>query len=300
MLSKFIKTSLYIHGNTSKISKIKNPLIRKACLTLRGSAWCLSHLDYFTSKGKYFPKFELLLSRRCPLPCKCCIHFMQDYKDNTFEPAEQIIADLNKFFSVVKWVDELKISGGDAFLYPQLDEVVKYLLSNKKIGKVIITSTGAVSPNEEIIKLLSNDKLQIDVEDYGKYSDKINEFKLLNSSNIKIKAYNEWQDFGNEERRNRNEEFLSQQYEKCNDERYCLLNGKIYACPRSAHGENLGYFKNNSNEFVDLRKSTEVLKEIKVLREVKYLTACDHCNSCTDEFKTYDLNCRFKTKGDQL
>ncbi len=280
------------------IRGINNPILRRTLVLTGGALWVFGHLNLFRNREQYFPRFELLLSKSCPLNCKCCIHFLPDYHHNAeIEPAESVVNNMKKLLEAIERMDEVIISGGDAFSYPHLALVVKYLLTSDKIGMVTIVSTGAVSPDKDVLALLSNKKIQIQVDNYGKYSDKISEFTSLQSPSVNIEAYDTWDDYGNELSRGKNTEQLTVQYGLCKKERYCMMNGKVYACPRSAHGEALGFFVNDESEYIDLNKisnSKEVLSEIRRLRKISHLTACNHCDSCTEKFKTYSLNVRLK------
>jgi len=56
-----------------------------------------------------------------------------------------------------------------------------------------------------------------------------------------------------------------------------LLNGKLFACPRAAHGYELGITEGET--FVDLINTPkkELKKAIKELYSLPYLKTCDHC-----------------------
>jgi len=299
-LSSYVRRSLRNHGRPSKTSKIRNSFVRRLVTLIRGAGWALAHLNYYFHREKYFPNFELLLSRACPFDCKCCIHFIPEYSSKPGEPAEAVIADMEKLLSAVDRIDEVMISGGDAFLYPDLVPVVKALKTSEKIGRIVIVSSGDISPDKEIVRMLPDEKILIKVDNYGKYSRKIDEFTVLPGESIRMDGiYDTWSDFGDEKCRNRGKEELERQYASCKSERYCLLNGKIYACPRSAHGSNLGYFTTGDKESVDLRGITdrrELLQKIRELRKVRCLTACNHCNGGTEDLKIYGQDVRFKER----
>ena len=68
----------------------------------------------------------------------------------------------------------------------------------------------------------------------------------------------------------------------CNNDVMTLLNGKIYRCPFSANGTNIGAIPYDEDDIVDLteEKDSKMLKsELKSLyTEKDYLTACSYCN----------------------
>jgi|GEM_PF-2940991 len=299
ILSRYAKMAIINHGKSPRTEKIRNRRVRRLCSAANGGFWVLTHPDYFFHREKYFPSFELLLSRGCPFNCKTCIHFLPDYgKEVSNEPAADVIEEMKTLLNAVSRIDELFISGGDAFLYPELATVLKYLKASPKIGKITVVSSGNVSPSGDVIDLLPNSNIRIKVENYGQYSEKKEEFLSLNSPNIYLtEYYDEWDDFGDEKCRNRNDGELALQYSACKKERYCMLNGKIYACPRSAHGENLGFFKENADAVIDVKitkDKKELLRRIADLRKLKFPTACNYCNSQTKAFNTYKIEERYK------
>ena len=76
-----------------------------------------------------------------------------------------------------------------------------------------------------------------------------------------------------------------------------LLNGKLYFCPRSAHGNDLGIIKENA--FVDLLDNSLSQQEMKnklhtLLYDLSYIMACKICNAGTKEFEEIDAAIQFE------
>ena len=85
-------------------------------------------------------------------------------------------------------------------------------------------------------------------------------------------------------KRGRTSKQLKAQFKKCNNMCRSILNGKLYYCPRSGHGEDLEYVKTHNHEYVDLRKEKITTEELlKVIYSDHYFSACDYCNYGTNE-----------------
>lgn len=104
-----------------------------------------------------------------------------------------------------------------------------------------------------------------------------------NSVRYYVQPYDYWQDSGNLLKRNYTEEKKKSFFERCY-ERVCFsfFNGRLYHCPRTAHGINIGAIPDIKGEYVDLMDysmdDNEILSQLKFQRDRSYIDACDYCN----------------------
>ena len=104
--------------------------------------------------------------------------------------------------------------------------------------------------------------------------------------NIKyyVRQYERWNRLGNLKLREFDEERLRTMFLNCVMANcYSLYRGKLYRCPRAAHGQQLGAFHNLKWEQIDLldeeNSDESIFIEIqKMMKEKKPLTACRYCN----------------------
>ena len=95
-----------------------------------------------------------------------------------------------------------------------------------------------------------------------------------------------WFDMGDMTRRNRTADELKTQFKNCNYKCRCILNGKLYICPRASHGSDLGFF--DERRCVDLMDVSGGKKELrtKILSLYYYdkpIKACDWCDAGTEK-----------------
>lgn len=245
-------------------------------------------MDILIDKYMCIPYLEIVVTTKCSLRCKDCANLMQYYNYPYFIEIDIITKSILRLLDVVDSIDKLRILGGEPFLHPNLDEVIDLVASSDKIKEVQIVTNGTVLPvKQSLINILQNEKVSIAISDYGKYSSKKNELMLLGKYHkikVELVKIDYWLDYSSIHQRKKTKKQLQEQYRKCNHQCTSLLNGKLFDCPRSGHGMDLGIIPVNSSEYIDLisiKKSIHVLrKEITQMFSTKrkFIQACDYCD----------------------
>ena len=167
-----------------------------------------------------------------------------------------------------------------------LQPLINKLLTYKNVQGIVIYTNATVIPKGENFECLKNDKVFVEITDYGSLSKKRDELiKLLNANNIRYTSLVPiWTDSGTLRYQNATEEQLIEKFENCcMTDKTTILNGKLYRCPFSANAHNLNAIEPNEKDVVDLdddnKTIDELKKEIMLLhKNKKYLEACKHCN----------------------
>ena len=126
------------------------------------------------------------------------------------------------------------------------------------------------------------------ISDYGKISRKKYELQdYCQKNKIRYHLKNEdlfWGYVGDMQFRGRTNRQLCRQFKKCNNFCRSILKGKLFYCPRAAHGDDLGYVDTMENEYVDLLKGNVSKKDIlKIVYSEHFFSACNYCNYGTKE-----------------
>ncbi|MGL6105467.1 MAG: radical SAM protein [Fusobacteriaceae bacterium] len=241
------------------------------------------------------PYIEIVVATKCTLRCKDCANLMQYYDNPYIIDINTIKTSINRLIESVDNIEKFRILGGEPFLHPDLDEIINLVASSEKIKEVQIPTNGTILPKKEsLIKALKHNKVSISISDYGEYSTKKKEIVQLGEQhNIKVEVMNMdyWLDYSSIECRSRSKEQLQDQYKQCNHQCTSLLNGKIFDCPRSAHGMDLGIIPKNSLEYIDLVDESKSI--LRIRREIiamyneqkKCIQACNYCNVGTSPKK---------------
>lgn len=229
---------------------------------------------------------EIVLTERCTLRCKDCANLIQYYKKPCDLDCDSIIQSFNQFLETIDTLLELRLLGGEPFLFSQLDRIIDAFIDNDKIKQITIYTNSTMLPTENVLKSLQRKKVSVHMSDYGKCSRKIKELDEVltqNKINHYIHHYDKWSDLGALESRDYSDENKEKMFGMCFMSKcYTFYRGKLYVCPRAAHGERLGAFHNKENEYIDFNSNEGIMerknKLKKLLEETKYIEACNYCN----------------------
>ena len=247
----------------------------------------LFSLKNLEEKKFLIKNIDLVITEFCNLNCRDCGSLIPYYKHPQHIALDEIIEPFNNFLNSIDSLYELRILGGEPFLYPDLDVLLEKYSAEKKIEKIVIYTNATMELNQKILSKMKNEKITLHISDYGKYSRKKEELVMTckeNGIHYYMHEYNEWRDMGNISKRNLTMEKVKGIYMTC-DNANCpsFYRGRVYICPRAAHGESIGAFKNENGENVDFRSrlidTNEKKKELyHMLREREIFTACYYCN----------------------
>ncbi len=142
------------------------------------------------------------------------------------------------------------------------------------------------------------------MSNYGEISrnvDKLDDVFTKNLVSHYIHNYEKWYDLGGIEKRNYDIKRLTTMYRTCMMAKcYTFYRGKFYLCPRAAHGETLGIFKNPNTECVDFTRDVNIVtakEKVKTLIEdVEKIVACDYCNGSSSSSDTVDAGIQMGVK----
>ena len=241
---------------------------------------------------------DVSVTTKCTMRCKGCASLTSLYQKGCDQNIDLIISSLEKIIDNVNTIIRLNILGGEPFLFKQLDELCEYLNTKETIRRVVIMTNGTIVPKEErLLKALSNKKFEIRISEYVR-NNKVREkmIKTLSSANVKysIKSFANghfcWYDFGELVHHHRDLLELRKQYESCSVEAQYLHNGKLFVCPRAAHGIELNKIPDVDDCYIDLNsEQTDNIKLADKINEMIFrkelYDCCNYCNRGTDLIK---------------
>lgn len=243
-------------------------------------------ISYQDKEKLFIQSLDLVLTEKCSLKCKDCSNLMQFYAKPVDEDFNQLVKSLDKFMKSVDYVYEIRLIGGEPFMYKKIDEVLIKLLSYKNCGNIIVYTNGTIVPNEQKLKTFKNDKIYFKISNYGSISRNVEKLeKTLKDKGIHYitERITKWQDCAKIESFNRPLELTKKIFGNCCvNEALTLLHGKLYLCPFAAHAENLHAIPREPKDNIDLLSSDELYSIKKRIRnlafEREYLEACKSCN----------------------
>ncbi|MDO4332253.1 MAG: radical SAM protein [Eubacteriales bacterium] len=258
------------------------------------------YFAYFTSlyrrrrEGIFFGGVEIDLTKRCTLRCRECANLMQYYDLPERMPGGIILESVKRLLDASDGVAMVKILGGEPLLEQELLEKLlqlPQLVSQQKVLGIQIITNGTLLFREKLLKRMkANPLVGVLLSNYGALSAREEEIKeQLRAYGIPFAEIGEedvWRRYGDPRRVYQTPGEAKKLFEKCKSKENCctLLDGRLYACPRAAHGEALGFYPPKRGESValmeepwDAESMREKLKEFYFREE-----AVQACSCCTN------------------
>jgi len=239
----------------------------------------------------------LILTTHCTLNCKYCSNF-QPYlksKDKKHKNFEDLIKDVDVFFSCFDRVKYFSLSGGEPMLHPQLEELIRYIGMNyrHKIWDFEVVTNGSIVPSNEVLKAIRDYKVNILCDDY-----------TINAPFTKEsheKLIQKCKDFGVDYKINHNmvffkmfppkidytrytEEQLEEKFTECKNcySGHELRAGRLYSCCCAGLADTAHIVYAAKNDYMDLNdylEEKEELIEFKLdYNDKGYVEFCKYCN----------------------
>lgn len=239
---------------------------------------------------KDFSKLDFVITTKCSLKCKHCSNLMQFYGNDTIlaenYDTEELCSDISKLLNLADRIWQLVVVGGEPFMHKEFSKILNHLLANKNIKLINIVTNGTIVPNDELLTILKNPKIQVTVSDYGnvaknkdKVIEKLQEYKIR----YKVLEAMVWVDRGEIKHRRYTLTKMEEMFQICISKCTTLMNGKIYNCEVYSNGVNLGYIEELENEVIDIRNITrkDFTSAYKSFNSQKSIHACNYCGEVT-------------------
>lgn len=232
------------------------------------------------------PYLPICLTTNCTLNCDKCNNLMPYFKEEgkcrDFSAAK-VEQSLTYILNVVQELIFCELVGGEPFLYKDFERILTFVGSQNKIRQIVIVTNGTIVPNENILQLLKKYNVLVRISDYGLFEKIANLVITLEKYGINVRVLQDmkWNDPGDIKKRNRRDEELYFQYNKCIFSLRCkyLAEDKLYTCARIAGLYMLGKYDGPE----DVLEIDDTLSEEKL--KTFYLhdngNGCDYCDLCT-------------------
>jgi len=252
----------------------------------------VSTYDYevrFKGKSRRTNLFTLdvVVTERCSLRCKDCANAMQYYEQPKDGAMQQIEASLDRYLECVDYLPRAFFIGGEPFMNKELYKLINRFGGHPKIGAIWIFTNGSILPDRHHLDAMKRHKVMVRLSDYGPLVKNLGAFvETMEREGIPFQRQSceVWQDLGPMTDRHYTPQQLLDTYKFCGcRDLYTLLHGKLYHCPWSAHGDNLGLIQPHPEDCIDLL--AEGLSEDAIAAQISYLkndclslAACGFCN----------------------
>ena len=230
------------------------------------------------------PRVPVVLTPKCSLRCKECSNLMWKFEDLRDLSAGKIIVSLEEMIKCFDFLPSVELIGGEPFAAGNLKEVLDYLVLQKKVLNIEITTNGTILPKQELIESLQNEKVIVRISDYSMVVNQDKFVVCMEENDIKFEKliFDGWCETGGIEKRSRDSEVLIRQYYNCEAGYLCktLWEDRLYPCARAASLAVLGIYENCP--YVDMTNEENLQQRILQFWMAPTCGPCDYCNTGLD------------------
>jgi organic radical activating enzyme len=250
--------------------------------TLYYQEWALSRpLDYVLDS------FDVPVTMKCSLRCKDCANLMQYFSKPPHADFETMTRSIKKIFSVVDHVFEVRVLGGEPFMYGDLYKYIEFIKQySSKYTLLSVLTNATIIPNQKNLDALKDDpKITLQISDYKNPRQKLPELLRVCGQNgiiAKVVKDFKWQDSSRIQKYNRTDGENAELLRRC-CVRGCssIVDGKLFFCPIAGNMYTLRSAPAEYHEFAPLLDDSipddEVRERINNLMHTKHLKICDFC-----------------------
>lgn len=248
----------------------------------------------------YFSSISFLPSTACNLNCKNCLNFNPFAKRFYVREWDELVKDVDLFFSCVDHIMLFHVSGGEPMIYKHTADLIEYIDKSygHKIDTLRTVTNGTIIPSDEVLEKLSRCRVEITVDDYRGAVPQFKErfdllLQKLDAYNIKyyVNRVDSWIDLAPD--RTNYSDWSDEQLElhrsECNQSWQELRGGKLYSCNYAAYATVAGIAgEQDLEEVYDLNVFAEEKKKELVEFRLGYTTKgytnfCKRCRGFTPE-----------------
>lgn len=223
----------------------------------------------------YLSKLDTIITSRCTLKCPHCAGFIPYCRNQKDISYEELCKNFDAVFSIVDYVVEYSLLGGEPLIHGELIRIIDYLKENykDKIGKLVLISNGNVNLSEDVLLCLKKNNVQLAISNYTSsvdYSKRYNDMLRKLDNNGIVYTINEelvWKDPGYPDNpadiRDCN---VRKHMKMCGHTCYSSQNGKLYYCDAMVSAEIMTNYETLDDDIIDIKKELNCMNA----RELKY------------------------------
>src|SRR5574344_1349918 len=126
-------------------------------------------LRFKITRKPVMPCVEYVVTTKCTMNCKHCNTFIPYFTEEThFQPTtfEVFKKDLDILLKAVDYIDYFGFVGGEPLIVKDLDKMIKYACSKKKLHHIFLATNCTIMPSEKLLNAMKNKKFSVQLSDY--------------------------------------------------------------------------------------------------------------------------------------
>lgn len=252
---------------------------------------CLLCHDSFLLPDKLFIRSaDLIITERCSLRCRDCSNLMQYYSRPDDRDINDLLKAIDMFCRIIDDINEFRVIGGEPFMHKEFHLVVKRLIDEPKVRRIVIYTNGTIVPSANQIRCLRSSKVLVFITDYGALSRKKDDLTRAlqeNHAPFYVREAQYWTDCAKISRHNRSAREQKDLFRCCCAKNLITISGeKMYRCPFSANADRLRAIPDFTGDYINFVQELQIHTDIGAIRKKirdfllkkEFLRACDYCN----------------------
>jgi len=250
-------------------------------------------LKYLASGKVSIRIVDFVITTCCTLNCRDCLELMPSYTKPVLCSLNEVKKQVDFIFRAVDFCEKFHVLGGEAFLHPELDQIIKYVYAqySKQIGKLIVVTNGTILPPVQMLKTMKSCEVQVEISNYTSSPDarknqKMHEIvDMLASAGIPyiIREMDTWTDLRGDGLPHTEEEIIrTMENCICCTEAFYMADNKIYTCTRYGAAEHFSLMPRKEGNSLDLSgenppSKKDILEWCMGISDAGYLPCCQYC-----------------------
>lgn len=242
------------------------------------------HSAYLHPEKMILKDVDLEITERCSMRCKDCSNLMQYYeKPKNYDP-DDLIKWVKALLTVYDEIFELRLIGGEPFMYPDMEKVLSALIDIDRIRVITFYTNGTIVPSDKLLDMMTTPKVGFCITDYGKLSKNLDRLiEKLDEKKIIYDVHDSglWTRCSIIKKMDRTQAELKNLFEDCCAKNlYTILNGRLYRCPFMANAMNLNAIPDIVEDYVDilsLEGKKDSRDEVSRFMDKTCWPSCDYC-----------------------
>jgi len=234
-------------------------------------------------------RVSVIVTTRCTLNCDKCMAHIPDLADHRDMPFSALHADMQALFACVDQVYATILTGGEAFLHPELDKILRLCAESGKAGSISVQTNGTVIPDGIVLTALKDAKASVKISRYAPaLQPDAERLKAI------LKAYGIpythasgtfWRDtgkLGHPQKGSEKRRFGVCTVPLC----WSYVDGKLHLCAQTALLLERGLLSGCEEDYIDMRTACPgaFRKKLRELLARRTVSACSYCLG--DTYKT--------------
>ena len=244
------------------------------------------HVSDKKNKRVVFSRVSFIVTTRCTLNCDKCISRLYDRKDRSDSPTQELLGDIEKLLAGVDYIYAILLFGGEPFLHPDLDLVMRACAVSEKVGSINIITNGTLIPDAKTLAALRETRASVKISNYGPaLQPNVEKLKRVLAANGIAYTHESaafWRDLG---AYGQLKEGASKRRFSICHQQLCSIchDGRLHLCAESAMLMDEGIIPDSPEDYINLRTASpaQFREKRRVLLKKRVITACSYCLGTT-------------------